>query len=257
MAKMQNDFYQQYVGSTNTATYTANQVLTALIELAKTDTTSNVIQITLPNTSGSDILDSKEVYILDQGNAATNAVTVIPHGSDSTTIEGLTSYLIDVNNQGVVFKLMDGQWLIVADSNRLTPVGSLGFAENTTDTSISTSDTYVDITGTAVSGELVRFTRSGSVLTYVGLNTIKVKVLASLSVENGTGGGKRDIRAAIVLNSTEKAAFSISMDAEVKNVVIIDVLSISTNDTIKVQVKNTENIDDILVVDYDLTAEEL
>jgi len=115
MAKVQSDFYFRWAQDRIQATYTADQTLTSLIEYVGVDTTSNAVEIELPDSSGTDVLNGKKVWIIDQGDAATNNVTVIPHGSDSTTIQGADEYVINVDNQIIIFELVDDQWIIVTD----------------------------------------------------------------------------------------------------------------------------------------------
>jgi len=115
MAKVQNDFYFRWAQSRIQATYTSDQELTALIEYVGADSTSNTVEIELPDSTGTDVLNGKKIWIIDQGNAATNNITVIPNSADSTTIRGLDEYVITQDNQIVVFELVDDQWIIVTD----------------------------------------------------------------------------------------------------------------------------------------------
>jgi len=115
MAKVQSDFYFRWAQSRIQATYTADQELTSLIEYVGVDTTSNTVEIELPDSSGTDVINGKKIWIIDQGNAATNNITVIPNGSDSTTIQGVSEYGITQDEQVVVFELVDDQWIIKSD----------------------------------------------------------------------------------------------------------------------------------------------
>ena len=74
MAKVQNDFYFRWAQSRIQATYTADQTLSALIEFIGVDTSSNVVAIELPDSTGADVLSTKEIYLIDQGDASTNTL---------------------------------------------------------------------------------------------------------------------------------------------------------------------------------------
>jgi hypothetical protein len=113
MAKVQSDFYFRWAQSRIQATYTANQVLDSLIEYAGVDTTLGAVQITLPDSSGSDVLNGKIIFIIDQGNAGTNNISVIPNGSDGTTIDGLSRLDITSDDEVVAFQLTDSNWSVL------------------------------------------------------------------------------------------------------------------------------------------------
>lgn len=111
MAKVQSDFYFRWAESRIQATYTADQTLDALIEYVGTDSTAGTVEIELPDTTGTDVINGKKIWIIDQGNAATNNITVIPNGSDTTTIQGATQYVIIEDSQIVIFELVNDQWI--------------------------------------------------------------------------------------------------------------------------------------------------
>ena len=75
MRRVQSDFYFNWAGSRIQATYTSNQVLDAEIEYVGVDTSSDTVQITLPDSSGDEVSNGKKILIIDQGNAATNNIT--------------------------------------------------------------------------------------------------------------------------------------------------------------------------------------
>ena len=119
MAKVQNDFYFRWAQSRIQATYTTNQTLTSLIEYVGVDTTTGEVQITLPDTSGNDVLNGKKIYIIDQGNAGTNYINVIPNSLDSTTINnGLIRHRITENYGILIFELVNNSWEIVNRYNQ-------------------------------------------------------------------------------------------------------------------------------------------
>ena len=64
MPRVQNDFYFRWAQGRIEATYTTDQELTALIEFVGVDTTSNVVEIELPDSTGSDVLNTKEIFMI-------------------------------------------------------------------------------------------------------------------------------------------------------------------------------------------------
>lgn len=115
MAKVQSDFYFRWAQDRIQSTFTADETLDSLIEYVGVDSTSNIVEIELPDTTSSDVLNGKKIWIIDQGNAATNNVTVIPNSSDSTTIQGADEYVLAEDNQIIIFELVDDQWIKITD----------------------------------------------------------------------------------------------------------------------------------------------
>ena len=112
MAKVQSDFYFRWAQSRIQATFTADQTISALIEYVGVDTTSNAVEIELPDSTSSDVINGKMIWIIDQGNAGTNNIMVIPNGSDGTTIDGLSRLDITSDNEVVAFQLTDSNWAV-------------------------------------------------------------------------------------------------------------------------------------------------
>ncbi len=123
MAEVKSSFYKDWqfakTGIPFEATYTADQVLDDTVENVKVDTTSNTVQITLPNSALSTVGDGKKIWIADQGNASTNNITIIPNPADSTTINRLSSFIITTDNGAAIFELLDGDWIVSTDKNLL------------------------------------------------------------------------------------------------------------------------------------------
>ena len=115
MAKVQSDFYFRWAQDRIQDTLDADATLDSLLEYVGVDTTSNTVEIELPDSSGTDVVNGKNIWIMDQGNAATFNITVIPNGSDSATIQGVSSYGITQDSQVVMFELVDDQWTVHTD----------------------------------------------------------------------------------------------------------------------------------------------
>lgn len=89
----------------NTTTYTVTSHNVGLL----VDTSTNAVQITLPNASD---YDGESIYIKDNsGNAGTNNITLVPFGSN--TIDDDSSLVIDADYTGVEIKSNGSGWEIV------------------------------------------------------------------------------------------------------------------------------------------------
>lgn len=136
-------------------------------------------------------------------------------------------------------------------------IGEIGFEGNSTDTSLS-KDTPADISGTFTSGILERHTRSGGEVTYTGLEDITENITVSVSIKNGTGGGKRNIQVHLLLDTGSGfaiiATHNASMSAESISLSFTKAVDLSTSDKYKAQVENIENNDDMLVKDITIVG---
>ena len=137
MAKVQSDFYFRWAQNRIQDTIDANAALDDKIEYVGVDTSLNTVQITLPDSSGSDVVNGKKIWIVDQGSAGTNAITVIPNASDGTTIAGEASFVINQDDAVVIFELVEEQWVVLANSEPNISRGGYYVNENITATIIS------------------------------------------------------------------------------------------------------------------------
>lgn len=137
--------------------------------------------------------------------------------------------------------------------------GDIGFEGNATVTTVGAGNvnTYLPISGTIVTGNIERCTVSNGIFTITSEEDIKIKITFSASVKNGTGGGKRNIRAVVLKGSTELRSKGVSMDGEAKDLSFSVITTASKGDTVTAKIKNEENGDNILPIDYFLTWEKL
>ena len=254
MPKIQSDFYFRWAQDRIQATFTADQELDSLVEYVGVDTTSNTVEIELPDSTGNDVLNGKKILIIDQGNAATNNITIIPNASDTTTIEGDGSIIIDKDNDIIKFELVDNQWLVVAKARKDYVVGLMVMTENTVPTVISVVDTYVDIEGTIVAGVgNERFTFDGDdELTYVGIKPIKAAIDMSIFLKRASAAAARVMKFAILVNDVVIQEASVTMSSVITNSSFVSGISLVSGDTIKIQVKNTEDTANVIITTYDL-----
>lgn len=261
MPKVQNDYYFRWAQNRIQATYTGDQTLSSLVEFVGVDTASNIVEIELPDSSGSDVLNTKEVYIIDQGNAATNNITVIPNASDSTTIEGEASYIVQTDNAIISFKLIDGTWTRVIETNPILNLGSFHMHGDIAVTTISTVDTNTDIAGTATASSLdsnFTFATSPNTLTYTGIKDIIAALTISVAMSKANASDKifrvlgikngLEIEGCNVATNILKAKIEVSVSYPV---------ALSTGDEVKIMIRNETDDEDIDITDLIVTMFEI
>lgn len=188
----------------------------------------------------------------------TNDVTLKPQVGQ--TIEGLSEYVLSGELGPAVTIFSDGtsDWKISSIFGNT--IGSLGFKESATLTTIGAINTYVDISGTMLDVKLLGFTRSGGELTYVGSRDVEAIAEVSITTERDIpASSARTIRAAVFLDTgsgfvEQNDSFSMTMVGSPRNMCFQVPLSLQKDDIIKVQIKNEDTTDDIVVVDYNLTV---
>lgn len=258
MAFVQNDFYYRWVGDRVDATYNADITLDSTKEYIQVDTSLNTVEIELPNAANDDILNGKKIYIIDTGNAETNNITIIPNIGDLTTIEGNNSYLINKDNTIVGFELVNLQWVVIYNSNPIDYKGWFTFTNNNLVTTLLVN-TYTDIEGVAqpfTQNEVYNFSSAPNILTYVGILDIKARLIVSLSLERETGNASRLVRATLFKNGLEVTDITseMEMNQRINTLVLNGLLDLSTNDEIKVMIRNETNGNSLIVRGMSLTV---
>lgn len=261
MPRAQNDYYFRWAQNRIQATYTADQTLTSLIEFVGVDTTSNAVEIELPDSSGTDVLNTKEIYIIDQGNAAINNITIIPNASDSTTIEDEASYVVQADNAIVSFKLIGGVWCKIIETKPILNLGSFHMHDNTVVTTISTINTNTDIAGTATVSSLnsnFTFATNPNRLIYTGVKDIIVMLTATASMSKANSSDKiyrilgikngAEIEGANIATNILKAMIEVSVSYPV---------ALSTNDETKPMIRIESPIEDVTTTDLVVTMSEV
>lgn len=260
MPKVQNDFYFRWAQSRIQATYTADQMLDAPIEFVGVDTTTGAVEIELPDSTGTDVLNTKEIFIIDQGLAGTNNITVIPNALDSTTIEGEASYVVQSDNAIISFKLIDGVWCKIIDTHPTLNLGSFHMHDNAVVTPI-TDNNNTDIAGTATASSLnsnFTFGTSPNTLTYTGIKDIIVMLTITASMSKANSSDKifrilgikngSEIEGANIATNILKAMIEVSVSYPV---------ALSTNDVTKPMIRNETDFEDATVTDLVFTMSEV
>ena len=261
MPKVQNDYYFRWAQNRIQATYIADQTLDSLIEFVGVDTASNIVEIELPDSSGADVLNTKEIYIIDSGNAAINNITVIPNASDSTTIEGEASYVIQVDNAIVSFKLINGIWTKIIETNPVLNLGSFEMHGNAAETIITSANTNVDIAGTAIASSLNSnfvFNTNPNSLTYIGIKDIHVAISIAVSMSKANASDKI-FRILALKNNAEITGLNIATNI-LKALLEVSVYyptNLSNGDVIKTVIRNETDNENILITDLVFTIHEI
>lgn len=253
MPEVQNDYYFRWAQGRIQATYAADQELSSLIEFVGVDTTSNIVEIELPDSTGADVLNTKEIFIIDRGNAATNNITIIPNASDNTTIEGESSYVVQIDNAIVSFKLIDGVWCKIVETDPILNLGAFHMHDNVTITTINTVDTNTDIAGTAAASPLnsnFTFATSPNTLTYTGIKDITTVLTISAAMSKANASDKifkvlgikngAEILGCNVATNILKAKIEVSVSYPV---------ALSTGDEVKIMIRNETDAEDIDITD--------
>lgn len=261
MARVLGDFYYRWVRSRIEITYDDDGVIDHTKEWVSIDTSSNTVERELPDTTGDDVLDGKIVYIIDQGNAATNNITTKPNSNDSTTIEGAASYAVQTDNAIVAFKLIKGVWTKVIETHPILNLGSFHMHDNAVITTISTINTNTDIAGTATASLLnsnFTFATSSNRLIYTGIKDIigMLTITASMSKANSSD---KVFRILGIKNGSEIEGCNIATNI-LKAMIEVSVsypVELSTNDVIKTMVRNETDTEDVDVTDLVVTMNEI
>ena len=136
-------------------------------------------------------------------------------------------------------------------------IGDMSITSNAAVTTINTINVWVSINATFASGVLERFTRSGGTLTYTGVDTEEIILRANaVFVKQAGVGGNSNMQLRILKNGSQIGIFGSirTEDAKPNNVVASAATSISTSDTLTLQVRNVTDTDDLVVQELEFTA---
>lgn len=140
MTKIQSDFYKQWKQTLIDLSTSVDVTLTSIQEYVSVDTTSNAVEIELPDTTS--IEGTKTVWIYDGGgNAGTNNITIIPNSLDGTTIDRVDSYIIYQDGGTAIIELIDEVWTLVNKHISISKVETI--TANNEVSTISTTPTNV------------------------------------------------------------------------------------------------------------------
>lgn len=260
MAKVLGDFYYRWVKNRIQVTYDSDGAIEHTKEWVGIDTSSNTVERELPDTTGDNVLDGKEIYIIDQGNAATNNITIIPNALDSTTIEGEASYIVQKNNAIVSFKLINGTWTKNVETRPILNLGAFHMHDNVTITTINTVDTNTDIAGIAAASPLnsnFTFATSPNALTYTGIKDITTVLTISAAMSKANASDKI-FKVLGMKNGAEIVGCNVAtniLKAKIEVSVSYPVV-LSTGDEVKIMIRNEtddENIDitDLIIIIFE------
>lgn len=128
--------------------------------------------------------------------------------------------------------------------------GSMGFQNNATETIIPAPNTWVEVAGTYVSGDLLGFSRAGSTLTYNDTETrvISLSTVLSFAVpDTATLEFAYYFNSSLLANSVVKA-FSGSTSESALPVFLVNQNIFNTSSNLRIFVRNLTNSDNVTVI---------
>lgn len=227
------------------------------------DTSSNVVEVTLPDTTASSIQTGFPIYITDLGNAGTNNITVTVNSNDTMKLNLSTSFVMDVDDQSIIINRVDDQWIIIGDSKNTGVAASIGFTGGATSTVLADTTTFVKIAGTYVEGNLLEFTSSLGTLTYTGGNPILKTVTAVIELLLVPEIETDQIEISLFVNGSEitKSRKQHTLDAVFQTPTspifyVQENVPLNQDDEIEVRMRNVSNATNITVTDVKLVVGE-
>lgn len=175
----------------------------------------------------------------------------ISSGSGSMSLSSFTgagTYVSGWDNSDIQLRFLgnEGNNGVEDSVNR----GAFTMQGNVTATTFLATSTPVKSLGTFKAQGLSRFTfNTDGTLTYIGLETIRVSIMCSLSPTT-TAGGNQDINFFVAKNGTVLADFLSAVrikTGEVKSVTIPAEVTLDTDDTLDLWVENTTSTTSVVV----------
>lgn len=219
--------------------------------------------ITIPKETTFRFLDDDQIFI------ESNTTSLVSIAAEpGVTLETLGGALNLTGDTAFVTlrKISTDLWIAWGDfansaSSSFIGIGSFEMHQNVTFTTINAADTYTDVTGTATvgtDGNNFTFATAPNTLTYTGVNTVKTIMRAQLSLSKFAAAFD-SVRVAIFKNGTEITGANNLVSVNNNNISLsISVTEqLATNDAIKIQIKNVNNANNILVSDMNLLINEI
>lgn len=173
--------------------------------------------------------------------------------------------LFDDSNGGTLFAAgsldqTDPKIIAFNNGNALDSywVGSFGFDNNATVTTISVVDTPVDVAGTLTTNSVSeRYSLVGNEITYNGLESIKNVVTIDSSITRETGNSERNIRTSLLIDSgggfVEVGSSPMTIRGDIRPNSFDTLVQLDTGHKMKVQVENNTNANNILFKKLNIT----
>lgn len=153
----------------------------------------------------------------------------------------------------------DIQWQFRSNTGILDSkiIGEIIISANALVTTIVTIDVFVSINATFSNGLLERFTRAGDTLTYIGELDVEVQIIGNLNIF-GVDAIDKTAEARILVNGTPVGIFGHGFVDVTRhaNVIPMANVTLSTGDTIDIEIANSRNTDNLIVEDMLLTVSE-
>ncbi|MEE9510295.1 MAG: hypothetical protein V3V81_07355 [Candidatus Bathyarchaeia archaeon] len=186
-------------------TIDSDTVLGSIFPVINVDTSSNTVKVTLPNIDGVGIQNGSTRTLIDLGNAGTNNIEVVPFSVATTKVMTLERFVMDVDNQSVIFEVAGDQWVIDANTDNYLVQFSTGFTGGTAETVLNDTSTFVKIAGVYVNGDLTRTSATDGVVTSEGFLSTTVDIHANAELLLTPATETDTIEIALFRNNAEVA----------------------------------------------------
>lgn len=160
-------------------TINSDTALGSIFPVINVDTSLNTVKATLPDIDGVGIQNGTKRTLVDLGNAGTNNIEVVPFSVATTKVMELERFVMDVDNQSVIFEVAGDQWVIDANTDNYLVQFSTGFTGGTTETVLNDTSTFVKIAGVYVDGDFTRASATDGVVTSEGFLSTTVDIHAN------------------------------------------------------------------------------
>lgn len=204
MAKVQSNFYRLWTGVRIDDTVSTNTVLDAEKEYITVNASGGAVQITLPDTSVSTITSGKKIWIMDNGSAATNNITIIPNALDSTTIDGKSSVVLAKNNGILIFEFVIDKWVVLSDGG----LGTKTVKTVTANYTATTADDVILVDASSNAVTVTLYTSSGN----AGKELTLTRIDTSANIVTIDGNGSENIQRALTQTLVTDESYSLVAD---------------------------------------------
>jgi hypothetical protein len=208
---------------------------------------------TLPSAA---IYGSRSLYILNNSGVSH---TITPDGGD--TISGNPTLVLEEQSvTQLAAEPGSNNWLIIFNTGDLTPANdhALAYIESGTNITAVIDGDFVDINDTMTSGlSSADLIVGGTGILFNGAETKLFDISMSIGVEKSAGTARNYSYAiavnGIVISPIVADEFSTTFDTTT----LFNIVSLSTNDTVKVQIRADGNSDSVIVQHLNLRLTEI
>ncbi len=234
----------------------SDTTLGSIFPVIEVDTALNTVKVTLPDIDGIGIQNGTRRTLIDLGNAGTNNITVVPFSVAITKIMALERFVMDVDDQAVIFEVAGDQWLIDSNTDSYLVQFSTGFTGGSTETVLSDTSTFVKVAGAYVNGDFTRASATGGVITSEGFLSTTVDIHANIDLLLTPATETDTIEVALFRNGAEVTDSRVSKTLDsVFQIPSSPSFNVKANipwnedDALDIRIRNTSNATNIVATD--------